>query len=253
MFPEERRTAIIDILKRTGRRGVSELAKDLDVSEVTIRQDLDILQGSNVLRRTHGGAILNSTTGFEESYQVETSSFSEEKNRIGRAAAEQISDGQTIILDSGTTVLEITKHLVARKNLTVVTNSLNVAIALDEYPDITVLMTGGTLRHHYRQLVNPYGQFILNQIHADIAFIGVSGIVAEQGITNANIVEAEMKNLFLKVARKRVVLADSSKIGNVALAKIANITDINMLITDNQADPVELTLLREHGLTVQVV
>jgi DeoR family transcriptional regulator of aga operon len=115
------------------------------------------------------------------------------------------------------------------------------------------MVTGGTLRHDFHLLVNPYGDLILNRIQADLAFIGVSGIVAEHGITNANIAEAEMKRLFLKSARKRVVLADSSKIGNVALVKIAELSDIDLLITDTQADPVELTLLKEKGLKVQLV
>lgn len=250
MFPEERRNTIIDILIKYGSRGVCDLAKDLDVSEVTIRQDLDILQTTKLLRRTHGGAILNSTMGFEEPSPV---NFREEKEKIGKAAVDLISDGETIILDAGTTVLELAKNLKTKKKLTIVTNALNTALVLEDYADTTVLLTGGTLRHNFHVLINPFGHFILNQIQVDVAFIGVSGIVAEHGITNANIAEAEMKNLFIKSARKRVVLADASKIGNVALAKIADVSSIDLLITDSQADPVELTLLREKGLKVQVV
>ncbi len=253
MFPEERRNTIIDTLKKYGCRGVADLAKDLDVSEVTIRQDLDILQGARILRRTHGGAILNLKTGFEEPFQADTSSFKEEKARIGKAATDLISDGETIIMDAGTTVLEAAKNISSKRNCTVLTNALNIAMVLEDNPDITVMVTGGTLRHDFHLLVNPYGDLILNRIQADLALIGVSGIVAEHGITNANIAEAEMKRLFLKSARKRVVLADSSKIGNVALVKIAELSDIDLLITDTQADPVELTLLKEKGLKVQLV
>jgi DeoR family transcriptional regulator of aga operon len=253
MFPEERRNTIVDILKKYGRRGVADLARDLDVSEVTIRQDLDTLQSTEVLRRSHGGAILNSKMGYEESFQVADVAFRAEKERIGKAAADLIADGETVIMDSGTTIIEAAKNLKIDKKITVITSALNIALVLEEYRNVTVIVTGGTLRPGFHMLVNPYGHFILDKIQADVAFIGVSGIVAEHGITNANVAEAEIKTLFIKSARKRIVLADSSKIGNVAMAKIAGLSDIDLLITDSQADPVELTLLREKGLTIQVV
>jgi DeoR/GlpR family transcriptional regulator of sugar metabolism len=253
MFPEERRTTLLEILGRFGSRSVSDLAKDLDVSEVTVRQDLDILEKQKILRRTHGGAILNTKMGFEPAAAPETDAFAEEKARIGRAAIDLISDGDTIILDSSSTTMEMARHLNNRKNLTVITNAIHIALMLEDFQDINVILTGGTLNLRQHMLVNPYARFILDQVHADMAFIGASGIVAEHGITSSSIPDAEMKTLFIKSSRRCVVLADSSKIGNVSLARIGDLSEIYILVTDKKADPVEVTLLKEKGLTVQLV
>src|SRR5690554_3645625 len=122
MFPEERQEFIIKLLKRQGRCRVTELARELGVSEVTIRQDLAALESRGLLCRTHGGAILNSPTGFERPFQKEETSFSGEKERIGRAAAEMVASGQTVILDVGTTVTAAARHLSKKENLLVITN-----------------------------------------------------------------------------------------------------------------------------------
>lgn len=253
MFPEERRERILYILNGHGRCLVSDLARDLSVSEVTIRQDLDLLEQRGLLRRTHGGAILTSKIGFERPFQVQEASFHEEKERIGKAAAELIADGDTVILDVGTTVTELARHINGKQGLTILTNALNIALLLEDNPGNTVIVTGGTLRPIQHSLVSPYGSLILERVHADIAFFGVNGIEANHGVTNVNIAEAEMKGLFLKAARRRVVLADSSKIGNIALAKFADINEIDWLITDDQADPEAVEKLRQKGLQVNLV
>ncbi|MGE5583852.1 MAG: DeoR/GlpR family DNA-binding transcription regulator [Bacillota bacterium] len=253
MFPEERRNRILAILNRHGRCLVADLARELKVSEVTIRQDLDFLEKEGLLRRTHGGALLNSKIGFERPFQMVETSFKPEKERIAGAAVGLISPGDTVFLDVGTTVTEVAKKLATHANLTVFTNALNIATILEANPEITTVVTGGTLRAKQHSLVNPYAGFILERINVDIAFIGISGIEAGRGITNVNIAEAEMKSLFIKTAHRRVVLADSSKIGKVALAKVADISDLDLLITDIKADPEEIALLKEAGLEVQLV
>jgi Transcriptional regulators of sugar metabolism len=253
MFPEERRAVISNILNQAGRCRVIDLARELAVSEVTVRQDLDIMEKQGLLSRTHGGAILIAKSGFERSFQLEETAFRDEKARIGRAAAELVSDGETIILDVGTTVTEVARNLRMRKGLTVVTNALNIAMLLEDFPEITVLVSGGTLRAKQHSLVNPFGRFILERIRVDSAFIGVNGIEAQYGATNANIAEAEMKALFIKAARRRILVADSGKIGNVALAKVAALQEIDLLITDDAADPDEIARLQEKGLAVKLV
>jgi len=254
MFPEERRREIVARLRREGRCLVADLARHLDVSEVTIRQDLDALERDGQLRRTHGGAILDVKIGLERPFQIEEGERSEEKERIAAAAAELVGPGDTLILDVGTTVTAAARKLVALKTrATVFTNGLNIAAILESDPEITTIVTGGTLRAKQHSLVNPFAQFILDRINADIAFIGISGIEADHGITNVNVAEAEMKALFIKNAHRRVVLADSTKVGKVALAKVADVEDVDILITDRAADRDEIALLRERGLEVVLV
>ena len=253
MFPEERRKMILEILNNQGRCRVANLAKKLSVSEVTIRMDLDVLEKQGLLRRTHGGAILNPKSGFERAYQYEDASFQEEKKRIGWRASELISDGDTIILDVGTTVMEVARHIFRHKNVTVVTNALNVATLLENYPEINVIVTGGRLRATQHSLVHPYADLILEKLYADVAFIGANGIEPHYGVTNVNIPEAEMKIGFIKASRRRILVADSSKIGHVARAKVGKLEDFHLLITDNQAEPEQVRLIQEGGLPVELV
>ncbi len=254
MFPEERRREIVAVLKREGRCLVGDLSRRLDVSEVTIRQDLDVLESEGVLRRTHGGAILVAKIGLERPFQIEETSHKSEKERIGAAAVELVASGDTLILDVGTTVTAAARALIEQKKRpTVFTNGLNIAAILEADPEITTVVTGGTLRPKQHSLVNPFAEFILPRIHADLALIGANGVEAERGVTNVNVAEAEMKALFVKAARRRVVLADSSKIGQVALAKFAELDEIDLLITDAAADPEAVAAIREKGLEVKLV
>jgi DeoR family transcriptional regulator of aga operon len=254
VFPEERRREIVAGLKRDGRCLVAELARRLEVSEVTIRQDLDILEKEGVLQRTHGGAILSAKIGLERPFQVEETAHKAEKERIAAAAVELISSGDTVILDVGTTVTAAARQLVEQKKKpTVFTNGLNIAAILEADPEITTVVTGGTIRPKQHSLVNPFAGLILPRIHADIALIGVNGIEAEHGVTNVNVAEAEMKALFVRAARRRVVLADSSKVGKVALAKFADLNEIDLLVTDVGADKEDIAAIREKGLEVKLV
>lgn len=253
MFPEERRTIIIKTLNHQGRCLVNDLSQQMRVSEVTIRQDLDCLEREGLLRRTHSGAILPSKTGFERSFQAEETSFRTQKERIAQAASELVSPGDTLILDAGTTVTELARALLNHEDLTVFTNALNIAAILEANPRITTIVTGGTLRAKQHSLVNPFATLILDKIKADLAFIGISGIEANYGLTNVNIPEAEIKAIFLKAAERRVILADSSKIGKIGLMKISEIEQIDLLITDKEADPKNIASLRQKGLKIKLV
>lgn len=253
MFAEERRAKIKSILERQGRCLVGDLAKELNVSEVTIRQDLDVLEEHGILQRTHGGAILKSQNGLEQPFQIVETSHKSEKQRIAAAALQCIAAGDTIILDVGTTVTELAKRLIKYKPLTVFTNALNIATILESDTDITTIVTGGTLRSAQHSLVNPYADAILQKIHVDIAFLGANGVSVECGVTNVNIAEAEMKTAFIKASQRRILLADSSKIGKIALAKVADLNEIDLLITDSAAPADAIEALRAKELEVKVV
>lgn len=254
MFPEERRREIMTILDRNGRGLVVDLARRLDVSEVTIRQDLDALERKGLLRRTHGGAIPEAKIGLERPFQLQETERREEKERIAQAAVDLLASGDTVIFDVGTTLTEAARKLVASgKAPTVFTNGLNIAAILEGNPEITTIVTGGTLRPLQHSLVNPMAEFVLSRINADIAFLGANGVETRRGVTNVNVPEAEMKGLFIKAARRRVVLADASKIGKVALTKIADLDEIDLLITDRSADEAEVAALQKRGLEVRLV
>ncbi len=254
MFPEERRAIILDALARLGRVEVGALAREIGVSAVTIRQDLAFLEEHRRLRRTHGGAI-PLEAGFELPFAETEIANSAEKNAIARAAAAMIREGETILLDVGTTTTALARALIARRglSLTVITNALNIACLLEGAPGITVIVTGGTLRAEQHSLVNPLGLEVLAHLRADRAFIGASGIESAAGVTNANLPEAEIKSAMLKQAREKILVADGSKIGRIAAALVAPVAEFDRLVTGRSAPAAELDRLRQMGLAVTKV
>lgn len=252
MFAEERRAAILAELTAEGRVQVANLAQRLEVSEVTIRQDLAALEEKGLLRRTHGGAI-PVETGFELPFARTAGANAEEKSRIAAAAAAMVREGETIFLDVGTTTTAMARALLTHRRLTVVTSALNIAALLEEAAGITVILTGGTLRATQHSLVNPMGTEIISRVRADRAFIGASGVEAGAGVTNANFPEAEIKRAMMAAARQKVLLADGSKVGRIAAAVVGPLSSFDLLITSRDAPEKDLEALRAAGMEVRVV
>lgn len=248
MFSEERREEIFAILLREGRCRVYDLASKLKVSEVTIRQDLGFLEQKGLLQRTHGGAILRGKK--ERAFHEEQKEHQKEKEAIARSALSLIQQKDWVLLDVGTTTTELAKLLPACSPLTVLTNALNIAFLLEDAPGISVVVTGGTLRAQQHSLVNPYAALLLSQVRVDYAFIGVSGIHETHGVTNVNAEEAELKREFLKVARTKVIVADTSKLGRVSYARIGGLADFDLLITDDR-EPKHIKAIARAGLEVR--
>jgi DeoR family transcriptional regulator, aga operon transcriptional repressor len=234
---------------------VSDLAAHFGISEVTVRSDLDALAGEGRLRRVRGGAIAG-TPAPEMRYEEVVSQRASEKSRIGRAAASRVADGETVLLDVGTTTTEVARALLGRPSLrdvVVVTNSLTIAWELEAaIPRFTVVITGGTLRPLQHSLVEPLGGAILDQLHGHTLFLGCTGIDAEHGITNVNLPEAGMKRRLVQAAERVIVVADGSKVGRVTLARVCGIGEIDGLITDASADPAVLAVLRDRGVDVEI-
>lgn len=253
LLPAERLERIRKLLVTHGAVRVTSLSRELNVSEVTIRNDLDRLEQEGFARRTHGGAVIATSTRFERPFAEQEARFREEKQRIGAAAAKLVEEGDTIILDVGTTTTEVARHLRGVGNLVVVTNALNIALELEQYPGVTVVVTGGTLRPMQHSLVNPLGTVLLSQVNADKLFLGCNGVSAEKGITNSNMQEAEIKRAMVAAAKRVIVVADGSKIGAVAAAHVVPLSAVHQLITDTSADPAELERIRQHGVEVQTV
>jgi Transcriptional regulators of sugar metabolism len=201
MFNEERKKEILSAISDKGNVKVSELSKAYNVSEVTIRKDLQELEEEGLVKRVHGGAVLDHSIKFEPTFSEKADKFINEKSIIGKAAAALIEDGDTIALDAGTTTLQVAKHITAR-NLTVVTNSLDIAVELAEKQNIEVIVVGGILRLETRALVGPVADMALDNIRVDKAFVGTNGISLNYGLTTPNIIEAQTKNSLFIVRKK---------------------------------------------------
>ncbi|AOY76569.1 DeoR/GlpR family DNA-binding transcription regulator [Clostridium formicaceticum] len=230
MFAEERKVKILEIVNSNYRIEVSDLTEELQVSESTIRRDLQDLEQAGLLKRTHGGAVKLETTSFEPTMDEKELVNIEEKMEIGKKAAAFIQDNDTIILDAGTTTLQIAKNIQA-KNVTVLTNSILIALALSKNKDVDVVVTGGHIRKEILSIVGPITDRIIGQFSVDKAFIGANGITIKEGCTTPNIEEAHTKNRMIQSAKEVYVVADHSKFGKVSFARIAAIDEIDGIIT----------------------
>jgi DeoR family transcriptional regulator of aga operon len=247
----ERLGRILELLARDGTVAVSDLAVELAVSEATVRRDLQALGEQRLLERSHGGAVAHGTA-HELPVRYRTGR-SDEKRRIAQAAAELVTDGMAIGLTGGTTTTEVARMLVARQELTVVTNALNIAVELAVRPNLKLIVAGGVARSASYELVGSLADATLRSVYVDIAFVGVDGVDAERGLTTQNEVEAATNRALMSRAASTIVVADASKLGRVALAQIAPIEAADRLITTEGADPEQVERLRAAGLPVTSV
>lgn len=249
----ERHQKIIEQLGVAGRTDVVELSKKLGVSTVTVRSDLLYLEKNQVLRRMRGGAISARPSRYEHPVGINASLRSNEKNAIAAVASEMIRDGETIIMDTGSTVATLaTLFPRSLTEIAIVTNSLAVATELAEHPGATVIVTGGTLRPKLNSLVSPFGELVLKEINADVAFMSCAGIDPEKGFTNSNWQETEIKKSMIRAAGRVIFLADHSKLKHIATAKIAALSEADLLITDSGASAETLKELRATGIEIIV-
>lgn len=233
MFEEERLQAISQYVQSHSRASVSELCELLTVSESTVRRDLKELEAMGMLKRTHGGAVFLDAVSFEPTYREKEDQDRKEKELIAKKAVELIEEGDSLIIDSGTTASYLAAELSKFKNLTVVTNSIILAQQLSPLPSINIMLTGGTLRQNTMALVGPLAEASLDKIRVDKAFIATNGFDAKFGLTTPNIVEASIKQKMMSVANQVFVIADHTKIGHVSFAKFGNPADVNACITGN--------------------
>jgi DeoR family transcriptional regulator of aga operon len=255
--PDERRDRMLAVINERAFVRVDELSNRFGVSEVTARNDLAVLAERGQIARIRGGAMPREGLGRERSFEEALASYAAEKVAIGRAAADLIHDGDSVIVDVGTTALAAARALVTRSDLqdvVVFTNGLKTALELEPaIPRIAVVVLGGTLRPLQHSLVEPLASHVLEQIAVGILLLGCNGIHPVGGVTNINLPEAPIKRQMLKTARRRIVLADGGKVGRVELAHLCPVEEIDMLITGESADPETLDALRERGCEVRVV
>ncbi len=255
MLVEERRRAIVDMVEKDGRATVEELARHFDISAVTIRGDLETLARAGAVTRSHGGALPASVARVDTPLPVKETRRLAEKRRIGAAAAKLINDGETVILDSGSTTVEIARCLRQRqwKSLTVITNALNIALELNGLSGVRVMMLGGMLRPTSYSLAGPDAEQALSKLSADRLFLGVDGLDPQVGVTTPDPQEAELNARMVHAARETVAVLDASKLGQRCLSVIVPVEELNIVITDTSAPRNAIDALRDRGVQVMSV
>jgi DeoR family transcriptional regulator, aga operon transcriptional repressor len=249
---EQRRRRMLDLVGQDGQATVAELAKLFSISAVTARGDLDALASMGTIVRSHGGAVRRLETAQDYPLRTKEALHREEKCRIGRAAGELVRPGETIILDSGTTTVEIARHLKILKiqSVTVITNALNIALELADTPGISLIMIGGLLRPVSCSFVGPQAESMMSELHADRLFLAVDGFDLQTGPSTPDVLEAQLNNMMMRSAREVTVVADFSKLGRRAISRIGPFDRIARLITDKQAAPAFTEALRQKGIEV---
>lgn len=247
----ERQRELTRLLARMGRLSVTQICEQFNISEATARRDLEALSEQGLIQRVHGGAIPVRHAAPEEPVLRRSHEQEAEKERIGRAAANLVQDGETVFLGSGTTVLQVAQHLVTR-NLTVITNSLPVINLMSGRDNITLIALGGMLRDSELSFIGHITEQALSEVRADKVIIGIRAISLDQGLTNDYLPETLTDRAILKVGRENIIVADHTKCGVISTAFVAPLTSINKLITDDQTDPEFIEALRAQGIEVIV-
>jgi DeoR family fructose operon transcriptional repressor len=250
MYAEERQRWIVERARAGGRVEVAAIADELGVTTETVRRDLTTLERHALLRRVHGGAIPIERLGFEPALAARVGVLTEEKERIARRALDELPDEGSILLDAGTTTARLAEALPSDRELVVLTNALPIAMSLSVRPNITVLILGGRVRGRTQAAVDAWALHALADTYVDVAFIGTNGISAERGLTTPDTTESAVKGAMIKAARRSVVLADHTKVGQDHLSRFAELDQIDTLITDSGLDLQLADELRSRGLKV---
>jgi DeoR/GlpR family transcriptional regulator of sugar metabolism len=253
LYPEERRQEILRYLNQESRVSVAELSQYFGVSEVTIRSDLQALAESNLIVRTHGGAVPASGGLYELSLALRRQQRIHEKSRIGEAGAAMVADGDAIFLDSSSTALAIAQHLKHHRHLTIVTNSLAMAQRMIDAPGVTVVMPGGTLRRDTASLVGTDGIEMLHKFNIQKGFFGAHGINFPEGLTDVSANEAEVKRPLVAMCRQVIAVLDATKWGRVGLTSFARLEEIDTVITTSDAPTEMVERVRSLGIEVVLV
>jgi DeoR family transcriptional regulator, aga operon transcriptional repressor len=249
----ERRHRIVELLREHGKVTVEALAARFATSAVTIRTDLATLEADGALERTHGGALLRREDD-DQPITVKQTLHHAEKVRIAKVAAGLIQDGETIILDSGTTTAEIAKQI--RKlevhSINVITNALNIASLLADVPAVRLIMPGGILRPESKSLSGHIAEAALANLQADRLFLGADGLDPERGVMTPHLPEAQLNAKMIEISRQVIAVADSSKLMRRNISLIARVEQLHMLITDTGANPDVVAELQRRGVEVRL-
>ncbi|MDR1576511.1 MAG: DeoR/GlpR family DNA-binding transcription regulator [Treponema sp.] len=232
MFPEQRREKIIELLRENGSCRVQELKKLFQVSEPTIRQDLEAMEQAGLVIRQHGGAFISNYSSFAADIQLERHINMDRKALIGAKAAEFVNSGDSIILDSGTTVTEMVKYLLSKKELNVVTPAINITLALGKEPTNTIIMPSGEFKAPTLSLTGEKSVSIFNDLYVGKLFLAAGGFSLEAGLTYPSFVDIPLKRAMINSAKTVYLLVDSSKLEKILFVSLGCLDKIDFLITD---------------------
>lgn len=252
MTKEERQSIILELLIQHNSILVTDLATHLNVSSVTIRKDLTDLEREKKLNRNHGKAILIDPYIDNRNVSEKEKLYVEEKRLIGMKAASLITPKDSILIASGTTMHALARSIVPVDELTVIAASMEVSNILASEKNIYIIQLGGILRHSSLSVVGKYAENILADFSCSKLFIGVDGIDLDFGITTTNMMEASLNRVMMQTAQKTIVLADSSKFGRRGFSKIADMEDVDHIITDSHIPPSTALRLEEMGIEVTI-
>ncbi len=235
MHFELRKQEILEMIRSQGTALISDLAKAFNISDITIRRDLTKLESLGLVRRIHGAVVdISNTSQLELSFFQKCNLNLEEKIRIGQKASELISISDTVMLDAGTTTLQVAKQIKNRMGIHVITNSIYILLELAESSGIEVSLTGGALRKISRSLIGPLAINSIQDIHVEKLFLGASGVSLDWGLTSPDMIEAQTKTAMIRSARTVILLADHSKFGKRTLGRLGELKDVHVLITDTK-------------------
>lgn len=250
MALNQRRQGILNLIREDGHAKVQQLSKIFKVSEVTIRQDLETLEEMGYIQREHGGAFLKDVGTFAKTGMLFNQHHMEEKQEIARKAVGLVREGDSIILDSGSTTTELAKLLLNFNSLNVITNGLNIAMILGENPGINLIISGGEFKAPTLSLTGDMAAATFKNIHVDKLFLATAGISADFQLTYPSLSDLAVKSAMLRAASQVYLLADSSKLGYSSFASLGRISLIDTLITDNKITAAQLDALKEMKVSV---
>lgn len=236
MLAIERRNKILAILQEESRVLVSDLSKSFNVTEETIRRDLEKLEKEGFAKKTYGGAILNESANVDLPYTIRKKANVSNKQDIAEVISSMIEDGDYVMIDASSTAVYIAKSLKSKKNLTLITNSIEILLELSDVVGWKVLSTGGTMKEGSLSLMGHQAENMITTFHVDKAIISCKGLDVEKGITDSNEMDAHIKKLMLASANKKILAVDNSKLDRISFTKIGDISDVDVIVTDIEPD-----------------
>lgn len=251
MLAIERRNAILAKLVVEGKVVVNDLSKEFGVTEETIRRDLEKLDADGLARKTYGGAVKADNINLDLPFNVRKQNNVEGKQKIAASIAEMINDGAYLMLDSSTTALCVIKYIIHKKNITIITNSIEILLELCNKPEWNIISTGGTLKEGGLSLVGYQAEKLVSGFHVDMAICSCKGLDTAIGVTDSNERDAAIKNAMFESAKVKVLAVDSTKFDRASFVKVCDLSAVDMIVTETEPEQKWLNLLAQNDVEIK--